>query len=214
MLYAFLKVLIPPAVMWAVSFIAGQTAAFFGAAGTQNLLYLTSAVDTVCILIFLLLIRNSGWYDSVQAPGRDRPLRAAGKLVFLFALGMICSVLSEQIFTRLGLFEQFSNSVQESLLAAPFPAQLAGLVILSPLCEELCYRHLGYSTLKKEINRPAAALLTSLLFAAGHGNMIQFLYALPMGLALCVCFEWGGGFWGAAVFHAGANLISVLLAAR
>ena len=206
--------------MWAVSFITAQTAAYFGMGPSDGILYLTAITDAVCILVFLYLKKSTGWYiadtEDVRA-GRRRIEKAVpplfARLVILFLLGMGCSVLSDRLFAWLGLYERFSNATQEALLSFPLPAQLIALVFLSPLCEELCYRELGYGSLRRIINRPAAALFTALLFAAGHGNMIQFFYALPMGAVLCACYEWGAGLPGAFAFHAGANLISVLLAA-
>ena len=57
--------------------------------------------------------------------------------------------------------------------------------IIAPVCEELIYRRLLLTPLKK-YSDSAAALVTALLFALSHFNFSQFLYTFAFGYFLAV----------------------------
>ena len=55
-----------------------------------------------------------------------------------------------------------------------------------------------------------AILLSSLIFAMVHLNLVQFIYAFGMGIVLACCMEVTGHVYGAILAHMTANLIAVL----
>lgn len=131
--------------------------------------------------------------------------------VFCFAAGAVLNILWSGILNRLHISEYFSNQTQEALFAARILVQIIGLGILVPIAEELIFRGLIYQRMKRLMPLWAAALLSSLLFAAYHGNMIQMIFAFPMALALTWVYERGKGFAYPVLFHMGANLAAVIL---
>lgn len=127
-----------------------------------------------------------------------------------FAAGALLSILSSWIMTRLGLYERFGNTAQEALMTASFPMQVFGLGMIIPIAEEYTFRGLLHSRLKTITGTMYALFASSLLFAVIHGNIIQFLYAFPMGCILCLSYECAEGNLAAPVLmHMGANLVSV-----
>ena len=166
-----------------------------------------AALISTCIMLPVLLweIRKDG---GTAAGMPRRILICAG----CFAAGAILSVCSGRIMDLFGLYERFGNETQMRILAAPLPILLAGPGLLVPLAEEAAFRGLLYRRLKEITGPRYALLISSLLFAAGHGNVIQFLYALPMACILCLVYEWAKEDLAAPVLmHMGANLISVFL---
>ena len=135
-----------------------------------------------------------------------RVLRAAA----CFLAGAALSCLSAYIMEKTGMYERFSNITQESYQASAPVWLILGPGLLAPLCEELAYRGLFFRRIMKLIPFYAAAILTSLLFAAGHGNIIQFLYALPMSLLLCAVGR--DNLINPLMMHLGANLYAVVAA--
>ena len=125
-------------------------------------------------------------------------------------LGAAYSGLSVLWMNAAGIYERFSDQTQEQLRSAPLWLAVAGLCLIVPAAEELIYRGLMYGRLKKILSAPAAALLMALLFAAGHGNVIQLLYAFPAALAMAWLTQ-KSGLAAAVLFHVGANLAAVLL---
>ncbi len=162
---------------------------------------------------------TDGLSDKQRRPAEQAHINHSGistRLILIcvlsFVTGALLSVLSAWVMTRFGLYERFGNETQLELLAAPLAVQIIGLGFLVPLAEEMTFRGLLYPRLKEIMGMNYAVIISSLLFAVGHGNMIQFLYALPMGCILCLFYEWGGGYMAVPVLmHMGANLISIFL---
>ena len=123
--------------------------------------------------------------------------------------GIFASCISTALMQGIGLEQYFSNRVQEELFSAGLLLQVIGLGLVVPVLEELLYRGILYDRLKEFLTGKTAAAAAALIFALAHGNMIQFLYALPMALILHWLCEKGGSLTLPILFHMGANLISV-----
>ena len=131
--------------------------------------------------------------------------------VLCLFLGAAANLLWSSCMNFMKLTDMFSNTTQENLLASAFWIQLAGLGILVPLAEEVLFRGLMYSRMRRLIGTGPAIFFSAALFALYHGNMIQIIYAFPMALLLCLIYEKGKSLAYPVLFHMGANLISVLL---
>lgn len=149
---------------------------------------------------------------TVQYIGRKECVgRKIGFGIFCFGAGAVLNVVWSGILNMLRISEYFSNQTQEELLAAQVLVQVIGLGILVPVAEELIFRGLIYQRMKHLMPLWAAALLSCLLFAVYHGNMIQIIFAFPMALALILVYEKGKAFAFPVLFHMGANLAAVML---
>ena len=58
-------------------------------------------------------------------------------------------------------------------------------VLCAPICEELIYRGLTLNFARKHFGTPAAIAISSLLFAAAHGSILDFVAAALLGVVLC-----------------------------
>lgn len=91
-----------------------------------------------------------------------------------------------------------------------------GLVVVPPLTEEVFFRGLLYGSLKKGLPVIAAAIITSLLFAAGHlaesaGSGPLYIAAIDtfvLSLVLVYLREKTGGLWASIGLHAIKNGIA------
>ena len=89
--------------------------------------------------------------------------------------------------------------------------EIIGSAILTPMLEELLYRGVIYERLRFFMGKKwHAILLSSLIFAMVHLNLVQFIYAFGMGIVLACCMEVTGHVYGAILAHMAANLIAVL----
>ena len=152
--------------------------------------------------------------EDAENTGRKGPAlhRWAGYGILCLLAGAALSALSAFLMRRLGIYERFSNETQISYQTSAAVWIILGPGLFGPVCEELVYRGLAYQRLCREIPAAAAAVASSLVFAAGHGNMIQFLYAFPMGLLLCAVSgkkRGGQNVFLPVMMHLGANLFSV-----
>lgn len=80
--------------------------------------------------------------------------------------------------------------------------------ILGPIFEEIIYRDIIYNTLLK-FKYPV--ILTSLLFALSHNNLIQIIYTFILGIILNLIYEKESNLKYNISFHIGFNTLSILL---
>lgn len=131
--------------------------------------------------------------------------------IFCFVLGGVLNLTVSGIMNLLHITQSFSNQTQEQLLAAQLLIQFIGLGVLVPLAEELVFRGLIYTRMKRFFPVKLSIFFSALLFAVYHGNPIQIIFAFPMALALAIVYEQGGSLVFPILFHAGSNLTAILL---
>ena len=62
-------------------------------------------------------------------------------------------------------------------------------VIAAPVIEEIIFRGLAYTRMKKGMPTAVAVILSSALFGVAHGQWVWMLYAFVFGLVLIWVFE-------------------------
>ena len=182
--------------------------------GRETLAAAVSAA--LAILVFLPMYRKQKAWGEPAGYGQDKNKKKAegfNKLLPLICFfgGAAFNLIFSALMKITGIYGRFSNETQEALMRAPLPLKLLGLAVLVPAAEELVWRGLLYGRLRIVAGRRAAAIAGAFLFAASHGNVLQFLYAFPSALILTACFETGNGLACPVLFHAGANLAAIIL---
>ena len=79
--------------------------------------------------------------------------------------------------------------VNDFLLSESLLLQVLAVVILGPITEELIFRGLVHTRLRRAFPPLVAALLSGVAFGIVHGNMIQFFYAAALGVVLGLVME-------------------------
>ncbi len=181
------------------------------AGGLIRLPILRQAVSAaVCLLIF-------GWYAARQ----NMAVRSRKKTVYRypasFCYGMavvMCGIVNNYIFTVIqSKFQDFSSGyahVTEVFYKNGLAVEIMTLCILAPLAEELVYRGFVYQRLRAKGSETMAAVLSALLFGALHFNLVQFFYAVVLGILLAHIVYKTGSLIASAAAHMAANLVSVL----
>lgn len=108
------------------------------------------------------------------------------------------------------LTEHFSNASQEALFQSNLLVQIIGIGLFVPFVEELVFRGLVYGKMRRLFSFRAAAAVSAALFALYHGNIVQLVYAFPMGLLLAWSYERWGSLSAPVLLHIGANLLGIL----
>ena len=159
--------------------------------------------------------QNTQGTAAVKTNRRGKDIRKTAYLIGILVLcavsGGILNLLWSGILQQLRIQDHFSNAVQEQLFAGQAMVQLLGLGVLVPLAEELIFRGLIYTRIRKRIPAGAAIFFSALLFALFHGNVIQMIFAFPLALILAWLYECSGWFACPLAFHMGANLTAIVL---
>lgn len=151
-------------------------------------------------------------YQPVSCFAGCEPVPASNYgFVVLLSIGMCLAV--NNIITMLDLQRFFGGyqQVAESLYQNNLLFELIAMGLLIPLTEELLFRGLCFLRLRERLPFWPAALLSALLFGMYHGNLLQGLYAFCLGFAMAYVYERFHSLMAAYVFHAAANILSVLM---
>lgn len=171
--------------------------------------WLNTLTIIICICIFLYLLQRTGWklllLKDVSVKG---VLLAAGCAVLFFLLldhGL--DPFMESIFPA---SEQDYQKTVESLMKSPVTA-LIQVCVLAPFVEEVLMRGFLLGGLKEEYGVRTALLVTSLLFAILHFNMVQSVSAFICGMILGLLYLKTKSVLCCMIAHCGYNLISYMM---
>lgn len=84
------------------------------------------------------------------------------------------------------------------------------LAVFTPMLEELVFRGIIFGRLKDMLARPFAIGISALIFAAVHVNIVQFIYALILGVVLALLMDRAGNVYASMIGHMTANFIAVV----
>ena len=84
-------------------------------------------------------------------------------------------------------------------------------VIMAPILEEILFRGLIYTRLKKGMPALVAALVASLVFGIMHGTIIWALYAFVIGMVMTWIFERYQSLTANILFHMAFNTMGMII---
>lgn len=103
------------------------------------------------------------------------------------------------------------NEVAENLYGGSLVFEVIAIVVVAPILEELLFRGIIYNRIKTVSNKAVAAIISALIFAIMHGNVVQGIYAFIIGICLVFVYEKYKALQFPMLFHAAANLLSVII---
>lgn len=83
-------------------------------------------------------------------------------------------------------------------------------VIIGPFAEELLFRGVIYTTLRRYTYLVMAVIASAAAFGIYHGNIVQGIYAFIFGCIAAFAYEYYGSFFAAVAVHALQNLIAYI----
>lgn len=84
-------------------------------------------------------------------------------------------------------------------------------VVMAPVLEEILFRGLIYTRLKKGMPAIVAAILASFVFGLCHGTAIWIIYATGLGLVMTWVFEKYKSLTASILFHFSFNAMGLIL---
>ncbi|HHW93526.1 MAG TPA: CPBP family intramembrane metalloprotease [Clostridiaceae bacterium] len=187
---------------------------FFKDVGIRALLYSTPLQIIICVIFICYQKRKNRQYLLV------RPFHAtAFPLGFATAFGCLgVATLLIQLFDMLAKYNSFWQNMMvnyqqstEALQGVDLLLTTLGVAVLVPIAEELLFRGI----ITEEIRRVApdwlAILLGGVIFALVHGNIVQILYVLPLGLLLGAAYIWSNSIWVPILMHVIFNFFGSIL---
>lgn len=79
--------------------------------------------------------------------------------------------------------------VSEEFAGNPMLFQILTLCIAAPVAEEIIFRGIMYRRLAEYVDQGTAVTVSAVIFGVYHGNLVQGIYALILGVLLCFAYE-------------------------
>lgn len=146
--------------------------------------------------------------------GRMEPARAVpvSKYMLLFGLGASFCLAANCLvgMTELAFADEAYQEAAAVLYGPSFPVQVLCSGLIIPLSEELFYRGLVFKRFRERIGFFWAAFISSFVFSTSHGNVVQALYTIGLGMLLSYAYEKYGSFKAPLFLHVVANVTSLV----
>lgn len=222
--YFFVQIVIPfvYGVVWTVNEMAQLTATGeeindlllteqLSAQIMDDAMAMTFGAGIVTLLIYWIrfAVRKKKFLKEVEL----KPILTKGILpIVVFAIGfnVILSVVISNIpwpQEWIDAYMKNSASLDGSLMS------WISAVIMAPVLEEILFRGLIYTRLKKGMPAIVAAVLSSLVFGLMHGTIIWVMYAFVLGMIMTWLFERYQSLAANITFHLAFNAMGLLLSA-
>lgn len=175
----------------------------------NHLMEMTFVAGLVTLLIFWLvfLIRKKKIAKEVCL--RKIPLQGILPIAILAAcFNVITTVIVSYVPWPQSWMDSYianSSSIDGSLMA------WLTAVLMAPILEEVVFRGLVYTRLKKGLPLIAAAIVTSLAFGIAHGTIIWAIYTFVFSMVLIWVFEKFQSLAACIVLHMAYNLSGMAL---
>ena len=142
---------------------------------------LLSGLITILTLVISFRLRKKTPAEEMHI--RKIPLlRAPWYLVFGAALQPVTNLLLNFLPTSLLMDFEEQNALADA--AGPLAMEILNVVILTPIVEELIFRGLAFTRLRRGMSTSLAVLISAAVFGAVHGHPVSFLYASVLGVVL------------------------------
>jgi hypothetical protein len=155
---------------------------------------------------------KSGQVERESAQGQAR----GKKRIINAALIVCCAALIGTGLNNLILMSPLAEAsagfaeANSNFYGSTFALELISSALLTPVLEEMVYRGIIFARLKRMLGFLPAMVVSALIFAIMHFNLVQFVYAFLLGMVLAVFMEKTGHLYGAVLGHITANALAVI----
>ncbi len=178
---------------------------------------------------FAYTVRNANEYRGVGFLAEAYEWRVADKRKFYLKKRYVRRILCKFFIVLLGTgasvgFNFLFSLINFTRVSADFQTvserqMSAGLImglilygIISPLAEEMIFRGVVFTRMKRYMPVTLAAIISSALFGIYHGNVVQAVYAFLAGCLFSCIYHKRGSFVEVVMLHGIMNIAGFLLA--
>jgi membrane protease YdiL (CAAX protease family) len=180
------------------------------------------AVQVVGLLISLVIIakklKNNGSTWSIVGLKKFKPFQAARYIVGYYLILLSLLVALAIVAAIIIGFDVPATPNNESggtgilTLMGNFWLTFILVVILAPIIEEIVFRGILFSAIKKRYGLTIGVIGSSLVFTLVHFDPVQMISVLPLGVYLALMYHRTGSIYPGIILHATWNLLVLLIA--
>lgn len=176
--------------------------------GSMMLIALISDVITVLVLWLIFFCRRKSFLGETQIcrfpVGGIVPI-----ILFGFSANILVSFLLSIVPLPQSWLDSYFQNVSLVVNDKGIIAWIAA-VVAAPIAEELIFRGLIYTRLKRAMPSVLAAVISSLLFGIAHGTILWAISTFLIGMLLIWLFETFHSLLASILAHSALNLIGML----
>ena len=175
----------------------------------QNVLLMVSGALTLLFLwgFFKLRKKNVGKELEIGTFNTKMVLPLA-------VMGWSFSLLVSSVLNVIPLPKEVLQSYVESsqgIIEGNYFIRILATVVVVPIVEEVIFRGLIYTRMKKAMKVPAAIVLSGLVFGLMHGQILWITYTFIAGILFAVVMEKTRSLKASIVLHMALNSVSAVL---
>lgn len=199
---------------WCALLVVGSLVVFLGLGITAGLT-IGEAVAATCVTDLAILLgglilrrKRPDWFRADDKPtpmSTGETLALIGTMVTVFFGGQAVAAVVYETVGSSGF-----DSTVDTRSAAPVILVLAVSFFLAPAGEEMLFRGLLYPLLRRRASIITSALLSALAFALIHGNLVQAIAVVPVGIVLALVYERTQSLWACIGLHMAYNIAVIL----
>lgn len=162
-------------------------------------------VEALCFPLVMHFYKKSPIIPAVKKPNLAK---LSVSMLAAAALGVALNNLIA--LTPLKMASESYTKVNELFYGSTLLIEILAAGILAPMVEEVLYRGVVYKRLRDGFGSKAAIVASAILFGALHFNLVQMVFAIPMGLLFAYAVETTGYLEAAVLGHMAANMVSLM----
>lgn len=170
---------------------------------------LVSGIAVLLVYWLIFRIRKKNFFEEVNIT------KIPAKAVFPIVLfGFSFNIFLGTLLTYLPFPQSWIVSLTDeinSIVLSDSPSAWIGCIIVGPIMEEVVFRGLIYTRLRRGMPVAVAAVVASLFFAVGHLHILWILDAFVMGMLCVLIYERYHSLTANIIFHMSANAVSMVL---
>lgn len=195
---------------------------FMSETDAQAMVLPITASALVVVVLSYVAARYSGALRALFGPARPTPAALGigigsgivALLLFALGLGTLLELIARALRSELPQVQETFQQIAQDQSAAPL--LILGSVIVAPFAEELFYRGMLFSALRKRFDLWPAMGLSGLVFGLTHvqgsleGYLLVLLIIMPLGMFLAYIYDRTRTLLVPITAHAIFNLVQVI----
>lgn len=185
-------------------------------ANTHILLLISniSAIISLLILILINILRKDGILNirgSQKKPYVDKKIICMIIIFCIINALLMTGIINLPFILPLVNLDHSFQEVDSLLNNKADILNLIFVILLAPMVEEYIFRRMCFAPLRNYTGFINAALISSILFALFHCNIVQGIYAFFLALILSYLYELGNNIFLCIIAHLLANFSTMFL---
>lgn len=179
-----------------------------------NLISVVSSALALFLLWPVFSVSRKKYLAEVSLVPAEPDLAPAAAILLGLSFAFVVSIVLDLLPIPESIWEEYAE-YSAGITDETYPLiGFLATVVVAPIAEEIFFRGLVFTRLKRGMPTAVAVLLSSAVFGAMHGAAIWMAYALVLGIIMTLLFDKFGSLLVSIAFHAAFNLAGGYLVTR